>query len=73
MKFPENPPITSYFRALQRITLDMQDTLGISEHILTKYFSDINVRYVTHRHKGDRRIESPWRGGFAPLEKTSQF
>ena len=26
--------------------LDMQDTLGISEHILTKYFSDnIKVRY----------------------------
>ena len=24
-------------------------------------------RYVTHRHKGDRRIESPWRGGVAPL------
>ena len=21
-------------------------------------------RYVTHRHRGDRRIESPWRGGW---------
>ena len=35
------------------------------------WFVDDGVKYVTHRHRGDRRIESPWRGGgFPPFEKT---
>ena len=33
-------------------------------------FAANGFRYVTHRHKGDRRIESPWRGGVSPFGKT---
>ena len=69
-KVPKNPLFPQKKRVFPKKTISWVCTANETPNAHFPPFWMVSSPYVTHRHKGDRRIESPWRGGVAPFEKT---